>query len=274
MSEELKPTVREAPKDEFRRTLGAMKSELEKALPSHVPVDRFTRVVMTAVQMNPDLLSANRHSLFQACTRAAQDGLLPDGREAALVTYNLRGVPTVQYMPMIAGILKKVRNSGDLSTINSQVVYQKDAFDYWIDESGEHLNHKPNLIGARGDRLLAYALARTKDGGIYVEVMSADQVMAVKNVSRAKDRGPWAGDFEDEMWRKTVIRRLAKRLPMSTDLESVIHADDDLYDLNQRPDEKQQVTGPKRSRLAAIVEAHVTAPELPESPATENEAGV
>jgi len=56
-----------------------------------------------------------------------------------------------------------------------------------------------------------------------------NQVEQIKKVSRSKDNGPW-GSFPEEMMKKTAIRRLSKRLPMSTDLEMVIKRDDELYD--------------------------------------------
>ncbi len=82
----------------------------------------------------------------------------------------------------------------------------------------------------RGPAVAAYAVAKTKDGGIYREVMSVADINKVRDVSRSKDRGPWV-DWWSEMARKTVIRRLSKRLPMSTDLQAVIERDDDMYDL-------------------------------------------
>jgi recombination protein RecT len=220
------------PVDEFRKALGQMEGQFKIALPEQIEPTKFSRVVMTAVQQNQDLLAADRQSLFNACMNAAQDGLLPDGRQAALVTFRLKsGVVVVQYMPMLAGILKKVRNSGELAMITAQIVCEKDKFRYWIDDKGEHVKHEPLLVGDAGGRIGVYALAKTKGGHAYIEFMTVDQVMAVKAVSKAKD-GPWQGAFEDEMWRKTVIRRLSKRLPMSTDLEQVIHRDDEMYDLD------------------------------------------
>src|SRR5690606_13272705 len=143
-----------------------------------------------------------------------------------------RYVKKVQYMPMVAGILKKVRNSGELTSIVANVVYEKDEFNYWVDDIGEHVNHKPNVLAEdRGKLIAVYAIAKTKNGGVYVEVMSRGQIEQVRNVSKSKDSGPW-GSWYDEMARKTVIRRLSKRLPMSTDLEAVIRRDDDMYDLN------------------------------------------
>ena len=75
-------------------------------------------------------------------------------------------------MSMVGGILKKVRNSGELSSITAQIVYENDEFNYYIDADGEHISHRPNMFGDRGKRIGAYALAKTKDGAIYVEVMT------------------------------------------------------------------------------------------------------
>ena len=215
--------------DEVRGTLTKMQPQFKLALPAHVPPEKFVRILMTAVQATPKLLEADRQSLYQAAMKSAADGLVCDGREAALVTFNTKQGPVVQYMPMIAGILKKVRNSGELESISAQVVYEHDVFDFSFGDS-ESITHKwPALSVDRGKPIGAYAIAHIKGGGIYREVMTEAQIMKVREVSRAKDSGPWNGPFADEMRRKTVLRRLCKRLPMSTDLESVMDADDDIF---------------------------------------------
>lgn len=232
---------------EVRTNIQKMEPQFRAALPAHIPVEKFMRVVLTAIQTTPTLLSLDRTSLFAAATKAAQDGLLPDGREGAIVPFKNQA----QWMPMIAGILKKVRNSGEITTINSQIVYERDDFEYWIDETGEHLKHRPLLDGDRGKRRSAYAVARTKDGGVYVEVMTEEQIQAVRSVSRAGAMSPWNGPFESEMIRKTVIRRLAKRLPMSTDLETTVQRDDSMYDF-QPPAQSSPEKSP--SRLAKVIQ--------------------
>lgn len=226
MSKELRPV------DGFKNEFIKMEFEIKKLLPPHVPFEKFERTVLTAVQMNPVILEADRRSLFNACLKAAQDGLLPDGSESALVVYKTKDGPKVQHIPMIRGIIKKVRNSGELGTIVAEVVYKNDEFDYFTNETGPHIVHKPNVFGDRGDPVGAYALIRTKDGNPYIEVMSRDQIMAVKSVSKAKDTGPWSGSFESEMWRKTVLRRCSKKAPMSSDIESLVQRDDELTDLD------------------------------------------
>lgn len=251
------------PIDQVRGAIKAMEPQFKMALPSHVTVEKFSRTVMTAIQTTPALLSADRTSLFSACLKSASQGLLPDGKEAAFVTFrNKQGQDLVQYMPMISGLLKLVRNSGELMSITSQIVYEKDTFRYWIDQDGEHLNHEPNFFSDRGRAIGVYALAKTKDGGVYVEVLTEKQVGDVKNASRSKEYGPWSGAFAHEMWRKTAMRRLIKRLPLSTDIEMAIKADEDLFEsepIQQEPTREDQVQAApkkKRSRLDAVVEAN------------------
>lgn len=247
MSDE-KKAVTISPQEDFRRALERQRPELEKALPSHIDSAKFLRVAQTAVLGNPDLLNLDRKSLFEACQKAAQDGLLPDGREAALVKFGNKAV----YMPMLAGILKKVRNSGELLSITAHVIYKNDKFRYWVDTDGEHLEHEPLLFGARGEIIGVYALAKTKDGGLYIEPMSKEQIDKVRNASRSGQSGPWK-DWYDEMAKKTVLRRLAKRLPMSTDLD-VFKADDEIH---QAVVSEPPPVEPKKSRLAKIVEESV-----------------
>jgi recombination protein RecT len=207
-----------------RSDVERMEGQFKLALPAHIPVERFARVVMTAVGSNPDLLRADRASLLEASLKAAQDGLLPDGRDGALVIYGQK----VQWMPMIAGILKKVRNSGELLSISAYVAHEKDKFFYRLGDD-ETIEHEPFLDGDPGKPRIVYAVAKTKDGGTYREVMTVGEVEKIRAVSKARNSGPWT-QWWGEMARKTVLRRLAKRLPMSTDLDDVIRRDDALYD--------------------------------------------
>ncbi|WP_025199076.1 recombinase RecT [Brucella sp. BO2] len=238
-----------SPAETFRDQWSKKESEVAVALPPHIPVERFMRVVMTAVSGNPDLMNADRRSLFESAMKAAQDGLLPDGRDGALVIFNKSVktkvknehgheyekkelIPVVQWMPMVGGILKKIRNSGELLSLSAYVVYENDEFQYTLGDE-ETIVHRPCLDRNRGDAKLVYAIAKTKDGGIYREIMTLKDVEKVRAVSKTGKFGPWA-DWWDEMAKKTVIRRLAKRLPMSSDLDDLIRRDDELYDFSGR----------------------------------------
>ncbi len=201
----------------FRETLVASHGEFQAALPSQIPVERFARTIVTAVQMEPKLLAADRRSLVAACMKAAQDGLLLDGREAGLSLYNDRAsnCQTVAYMPMVNGILKKIRQSGEISSIRAHVVCEGDEFDFELGDD-ERISHKPKLA-EQGQPIAAYAIAKFKDGDIQREVMSLAEIEKIRAKATGIGKACWASSW-GEMAKKTVIRRLSKRLPTSNDL--------------------------------------------------------
>jgi recombination protein RecT len=247
-----------SPLASFKTQLEQRESSFAASLPAHIPVERFMRVVMTAVQRNQELAGADRASLFNSSLLAAQDGLLPDGREGALVIYNTKvkkdgketWLKAVQWMPMIAGILKKCRNSGELSSIEAHTVHANDKFSYRIGIDDQPV-HEPDWFGDRGSVIGVYAVARLKDGSRVSEIMSKAEVESVRAVSRAKDSGPWT-QWWSEMARKTVLRRLSKRLPISTDLDDLIRRDDNLYDLDGRSDKAVAAAERPRSLMGRL----------------------
>lgn len=251
------------PMEAMRSTLTKLEAEFSMALPPQIPVQKFVRTTMTAVQMNPDLLDVDRRSLLASCMKAAQDGLLVDGREAALVIFRTKNGPMAQYMPMIGGLLKKLRNSGELASIAAHVAYENDEFRYELGDE-ERIVHRPGL-GKRGQPIAAYAIARTKDGAVYREVMSLDQIEQVRNVSRAKDSGPWVS-WWDEMARKTVLRRLLKRLPSSADLDAVLEHDNETNDLAPQVAEAPTVAAPNRLRASIGIDTSPTETATTASP--------
>lgn len=175
------------------------------ALPENVPPRRFVRATLTALMANPDLALSDHSSVLNALMRSAQDGLMPDGYEAALVLYKGKA----QYLPMIGGLRKIAAEHG--WSLSTTVVYANDAFDFELGLD-ERLEHRP-ARGNRGDMVAAYAVGRHRDGRRMFEVMQADEIAKVRKSSRAADRGPWV-DWTERMWEKTVGRKLFKRLPL------------------------------------------------------------
>jgi len=224
--------------DDLKSTLVKMESQFAKVLPEHIKPKNFVRIAQTAVSITPALAECDRAGLFTEFLKCAQDGLFPDGREATIQKFKNSAV----YMPMIFGICKKARNSGEIKAIDALVVYENDEYDSWVDENGQHFKHK-KARGDRGEPILTYAYAQTRDG-FYFEEMDEVQMAAIEKMSKQKD-GPWKGPFKDEMRRKSALRRLAKyRLPSSADLDTVTQRDDSLYDLKgPAPVKEQTPTG-------------------------------
>ncbi len=188
-------------------------------------------MVATAIAGNPALLDADRRSLWQACTQAAQDELQPDGREGALVIYNVkvkgkkgendRWMRVVRWMPMVAGVLKRIRKSGELLDISVQAVHAQDQFSYQLGDDARII-HVPNIeADDRGELRFVYAIARTKDGGTYREVMSRKQVDEVRAANKDGANSFAWKDWYEEMARKSVIRRISKFLPMGAQVEAM-----------------------------------------------------
>lgn len=209
------------------------RSELAKALPDHITPDRFIRVVKTALQNTPELLDCDRLSLWNAALRAATDGILPDGRHGAMVIYRdgKGGGKRAQWLPMIAGIRQLVRNSGEIATWETDVVHERDNWKY---QRGDNplIFHEP-VQGDRGPVIAAYSIARFKTGELSREWMWIEELDKVRAVSKAQ-RGPWQ-DWTDEMYRKTVAKRHAKVLPMSSDLDDLLRRPDEPPDGDEGP---------------------------------------
>jgi recombination protein RecT len=222
-------------------------AELKKMLPPSIPSDKFIRTVQTAITLNPDLAEADKNSVLTSCMKAASDGLVLDGREAALTIYNTKvkrngqetWVKMAQYIPMVAGIIKRVRNSGEVSRLNAFVVYENDLFEveFGLEMS---LRHKPNFADP-GKPIGAYAVCKFKDGEIDFEFMSLKQIEGIRERSKSKDKGPWQTDWS-EMARKTVLRRLSKRLPVDSDIARVVERIDEDYDF--KPNDSAETPDP------------------------------
>lgn len=257
---------------------GNMKAEIAKALPPGIDVERFVRTVITSVQMNEDLLYADRRSLFAACMKAAQDGLLPDGREAVLNIYSTKQklangaeewVPTVQYLPMVRGILKTVRNSGQVAHVDAAAVYAKDAFSFKRGDDPK-IEHEP-YIGADdpGQVVAAYMIVKLDNGEVHREVMPRRDIEKTRAASKAGNsaNGPWS-KWYDQMAIKTVIKRAAKLLPTSSEaLDRVIQHDNDAmgFDFEGRTEAAalamsqqapKQLEGQRGTRLDSILGKH------------------
>jgi len=230
-----------------KEEVGQLAAQFQRTLPPSIPADKFVRTVQTAIQMNPDIARATRDSIINACMKAAADGLVLDGREAVLNVYNVKKkdasgketwVKEAVYIPMVTGIFKRVRNTGEISRFNAFVRHENDLFKRTLGLEPS-LIHEPNDDNP-GKAIGAYAVCLYKDGAVDYEYMTEAQIMHIGNSTKNKDQyDQTKGKNFEEWWRKTVIRRLSKRLPMSSDLQNVIQRVDELYE----PEEPIQTPG-------------------------------
>lgn len=128
------------------------------------------------------------------------------------------------FQPGYQGLIYLLIKSNIVRQVEARVVYENDEFSL---EYGTSTNivHKP-VMKDRGDIAGFYAVATDSNGMRYIEHMTKDEVMAnaLRSDMNKKTKtltGAWDTDFT-EMGRKTVIRRLYKYLPKTTDDSSML----------------------------------------------------
>lgn len=204
-----------------------MGPEIQRALPKHLSADRLARVALTSIRTNPQLLNCNIQSLLAAVMQCAQLGLEPGILgHAYLVPFwdNKANTRNVQFIIGYRGMIDLARRSGNIQSIAAHTVYAHDEFQF---EYGlnENLVHKP-VLEDRGEPYCWYAVARFKDGGHQILVLSQEDIEKIRERSKAKDSGPWKTDYE-EMAKKTVIRAMFKYLPVSIEVMKDMEAADE-----------------------------------------------
>lgn len=159
-------------------------------------------------------------SILMGLLACAVAGLEPGALkgEAFLVPFARKA----QYMAGWRGYVKQARRSFEVRTVSPHVVFANDTFDLDLG-SGMPPVHKPMLNGTRGDIIGAYAVAKlvgSRDSIVSYEVewMDREDLDAVRRAAKRGDKESDAWKlWEDQMYRKAPVRRIAKRLPMGHD---------------------------------------------------------
>ena len=188
----------------------------------------FARIMVNSMVFNPGIAACSEDSVDKAFLTLANAGLVPDGHEAAIVPYG--GQATV--VPMIEGQIKLARQATPGLNLKTMAVYRED---HWVYEEGMYpkLEHIPSSTASNdpADLIYVYAVARLPRGTTpEYEVMSRATIDRFKAYSRAK-KGPWF-DFYEEMAKKTVTKRLLKRLPKSA-YDPTAHLPFDLQNVDE-----------------------------------------
>lgn len=206
--------------------LKRMHTQIEKALPSVITPERFTRIALTAYSRNEKLQECTAESFLGSMMQAAQLGVEPNTPlgQAYLIPYRNKGVMEVQFQLGYRGMIDLAYRSGEVQNIQAHEVYENDTFEYELGLEPK-LRHIPALKD-RGDVILYYAVFKLTNGGVGFEVMSKEDVEAfAKKKSKTYGTGPWQSDF-DAMAKKTLVKRLLKFAPLKSDFVRAVTADE------------------------------------------------
>ena len=210
--------------------LESRREAIAAVLPKHLNADRLLKIALVAVSKNELLMKCSQTSILQSVMTAAQLGLDCGGAlgSAYLVPFfdNKKSAYECQLVIGYRGLIDLARRSGQIVSIEARIVYEGDTFDLDYSIEGAKLTHKPCLDGDPGEMRLVYGVACLKDGGHQFELMTKAQIEKIRMISQTgkKNFGPWR-DHYGEMARKTVVKRLAKYLPISVELTDAIDND-------------------------------------------------
>lgn len=233
----------------------AIKQRLAEVVPKHVTPERLLKVALSSVLKTPALMQCTQQSLVQALIQLGEVGLEPGGGLglAYLVPYKMKNGTTVaQAIIGYRGYIHLARRSGELESVSARVVHAKDRFNA-VFGLNEQLEHVPSEEPDAGKPRLVYCVAKFKDGGHHIEVMTWAEVQKIRQRSKAKDSGPWVTDPE-EMAKKTVVRRAQKYWPLaSEDMARANEIDDEqVVDGSVAVRQSVQVLPPQQPQLQVV----------------------
>lgn len=212
-----------------------MEPAIKKALPSVITPERFSRIALTAISVNPKLAECTPQSFIGALMNAAQLGLEPNTPlgQAYLIPFDnsrkINGeyvkISEVQFQIGYKGLIELAYRSGEFTNIYAKEVFENDEFEY---EFGLEpvLKHKP-ASGDRGEVVAYYAVFKLTNGGFGFEVMSKSDVENhAKRYSKSygNSKTPWNTNY-DEMAKKTVLKKVLKYAPIKAEFAKQVVQD-------------------------------------------------
>ncbi len=209
--------VKKREEPELVSQLESMRTEIARALPRHITADRMARIVLTALRTNRELMQSDRMSFVACVMQASQLGLevnSPLGL-AYLIPRKKNGRVYTTLQLGYQGMLELARRSGQIASIDADVVYDSDHFVYRKGDDPK-IEHEPRGEDDPRKIVFAYAIARLKDGGIQRTVLTRKKIEKARSAA-ASSSGPWSTHY-DEMAKKTAIRALYKLLPKSAEM--------------------------------------------------------
>jgi recombination protein RecT len=215
-------------------------------------IERWKTLLMMEINRKPDLAECEPGSLIASTLEAAQFGLeFGPKQHGYLVPYKGKdGKKYCKFMPGYRGLIYSAKQSGETKELRAEAVYEKDSFEYELGLD-KNLRHKP-AAGVRGPLVAVYAVVKFMDDNRDFEVMDRAQVEHIKKKSPSEKDGPWVTDY-DEMAKKTVIKRICKRLDLGEKVASIVQYDNSEYEivdttpkmLMPESTEKKQIEGEK-----------------------------
>lgn len=248
------------------------RDSIKAGIPRHLTYERLAKVALTEFRTNPKLLECTPQSLMATIVKAGHLGFELGsalGQAYPVPYWNSKlGSYECQLIVGYRGFIALARRSGEIQSITARVVHERDLFEleYGLDEK---LKHVPVMDGDPGEPTHVYAVARLMGGGIQYEVLTRGEVLKIKHAALQKladymrANSPWTL-HEEEMWRKTAVRRLIKYLPVSIEMADAMDADQERPEIDitsvsilegaESPDDLRREVGGEAARPRPVTQ--------------------
>ncbi|MCP4630787.1 MAG: hypothetical protein GY850_45845, partial [bacterium] len=203
-----------------------VQSQIQRALPEFLTVDKLTRITITVMRQNPGLVKCSQQSLLACFFACAQLGLTPEpwlGLCYFVPFWSTKlNCMESTFIPGYRGLIELMRRAGSVIDVDGKAVYQNEPFEV---EFGLEPKLRHSIAdGDPGEFRGAYCKFLHSATDISFDYMSkweVDKIMA-RTKSRNKKKeivGPWVTDYP-AMAIKTVIRRHSKYKSKSVEDQS------------------------------------------------------
>lgn len=217
-----------------------------EVLPRGTPVDRFIRAAQTAVLKDTrgKLASCTEGSMFYSLMECARVGLMPDGRQAALIPRWNRNLDPpsneAHFTPMVEGIIDLMLRAPGVAKVEARAVrFRKDddpvevesdefEYAYGIHSDVRHVPRCPPSAQPYDPRVAyAYAIVWWSNGAPPTfEVVPRAEIDAARTMGQGET--PMWQDWYGEGARKVALKRLSKYTDLEPEATAVIEADHEI----------------------------------------------
>jgi recombination protein RecT len=171
-------------------------------------------------------IKSNADSFLSAYMASVSLNLMPNTPEA--LAYIIPYGDKIQFQTGYKGLIKLARRSGEIKTIDAELVYEGDFFRA-VFGTERRIEHEPNFDVDRTDYdkvTHAYATSLLTNGEKVFTVMTRKELDKIqRTVKSSSTDTPWK-QWPERMARKTVLKRLANDLPSSAeDLQRAVAYD-------------------------------------------------
>ena len=206
---------------------------------------KFLSGVMTSVQSTPKLLECEAHTLINSFMTMAQLELMPSNvsGEAYVLPYNSNKGMQAQFQLGYQGLVTLFYRAGARKIV-AEIVYKNDKFSV---VNGE-ITHEPDYFSERGEAIGAYVIVELQAGGMVSKVMKAKDILAMgEKFSKTWSTSftPWKEKNDPElwMWKKTVLKQVAKLVPKNETIYKAIAEDNKDSIISDRLEKAQETAG-------------------------------